>query len=255
MCLILIALDVHRDYKLILAGNRDEFFDRPSAPVHFWEEAPQILAGRDLKDGGTWFGMTKNGRIAAVTNYRDPSSIKQNAPSRGWLLRDYLMGQDPPRQYLEKISRRAEQYNGFNVILGEQDLLYWFSNRGDGIHPIAKGIHGLSNHLLNTPWPKVIRGKQLLTTLLSKPNGPNPEDFFNMLSDSQRVDDKDLPQTGVPLEWERMLSSIFISSPTYGTRSSMILLIDRSNHVRFIERITPHGSEPPVISKFSFSIE
>jgi uncharacterized protein with NRDE domain len=142
-----MALNTHLTYPLILLANRDEYYERPSASARFWDEAPFLLAGRDLRAGGTWLGITRKGRIAAVTNYRHPASIKQGAPSRGRLVSDFLLGQLGPEEYIEKLYREAGNYNGFNLIVGEKGQYYWYSNRGDGVRSLSAGIYGLSNHL------------------------------------------------------------------------------------------------------------
>jgi uncharacterized protein with NRDE domain len=255
MCLILLCVNSHPGYKLILAGNRDEYYDRPTAKAAFWDESPDLLAGKDLLGGGTWFGITKGGRLAAISNYRDPKSVKKGAPSRGRLVSDFLVGNDSPRSYLESITGEADRYNGFNLIAGEKDRLFWYSNRGKGIKELVPGIYGLSNHLLDTPWPKVIRGKSEFAGLISRPTLPGPDEFFNMLTDRTVALDKDLPDTGVGLERERMLSPLFISSPDYGTRSSTLLFIDRDDLVTFIERTFDKDLLNPSTVRYEFRIE
>jgi uncharacterized protein with NRDE domain len=254
MCLILLSYKQHPVYPLVFAANRDEFYDRPSAPASFWEDRPDLLAGRDLKEGGTWLGITRGGRMAALTNYRDPASVKLQAPSRGWLVQDYLCGRGDTEIFLRKLEKQADQYNGFSVILGDPFHLYYFSNR-NGTIELTPGLYGLSNSLLNTPWPKVERGKQGLHALLSQTGDPLPEDLFSILRDQARPEDRQLPDTGIGLEWERILSSLFITSPIYGTRSSSLLLVDRQRSVTFMERTYNEGSEPWVTAKFQFRIE
>jgi uncharacterized protein with NRDE domain len=236
MCLLLLALQAHPVYKLIIMANRDEFYDRPTAQAAFWDERSDILAGRDLRAGGTWFGITRNGRIAAITNYRDPAALRSEAPSRGRLVSDFLKGGEDPETYLSGLALNAERYNGFNLIVGLQDQLSWYSNQGHGIQRITSGIHGLSNHLLNTPWPKVSRGKAALNAILSNSPVLLPDALFDILLDRSVPSDDRLPDTGVGIEWERILSPIFIAGPGYGTRSSTLLLIDREDRVTFLER-------------------
>jgi len=255
MCLILIAIHQRPEYKLVLLANRDEYYERPSQSPHFWEEDPDILAGRDLIAGGTWLGVTKKGRIAAVTNYRDPSSLKPEAPSRGKLVSRFLSGAMGPRAYLDLIRKERDRYNGFNLILGYPDRLFWYSNRMDEVVPLFQGIYGLSNRLLYTPWPKVVRAKSLLEEILRAETKLSPEPLFRLLQDRYRPLDTELPSTGVPLEWERILSPIFIASPTYGTRSSTIILIDRENHVTFLEKTFNAHPEPISTSSFHFALE
>ncbi len=255
MCLLVMALNTHPAYKLVLLANRDEHYERPSASARFWDEAPSVLAGKDLRAGGTWLGITKNGRIAAVTNYRDPSSMKEGAPSRGRLVSDFLLGQEGPIEYLDSLAREAWKHNGFNLIMGDKGRLYWYSNRGDGVQSLGPGIYGLSNHLLDTPWPKVVRGKDALTRLLSGQRAPSLEELFHILADRTIPDDASLPHTGVELEWERILSPIFIVSPTYGTRSSTVLLIDVQDRVTFVEKTFNSDLDHPTSVEYKFKVE
>ena len=255
MCLILLAFKTDPAYKLIIAANRDEYYDRPTAPAGFWKESPHLLAGRDLRAGGTWIGITREGRIGAVTNYRDPASVKENAPSRGRLVSNFLKGQEDPVEYLDMLAQEADRYNGFNLIIGEKDEVYGYSNQGDGMKELSPGIHGLSNHLIDTPWPKVTRGKDGLAGLISKGEEPSPGKLFNILRDRTVVHDDTLPDTGVGLDWERLLSPIFILSPGYGTRSSTILLIDLQDQVTFIEKTFDSDPDHVSTQKYEFTIE
>jgi uncharacterized protein with NRDE domain len=254
MCLILFAYNVHPAYRLILAANRDEFYERPSAPADFWSRDPKILAGCDLKEKGTWLGVTRAGKFAAITNYRDPASWKTQAPSRGKLVSRYLTGSNDPEKYLKNISKKAHAYNGFNILLGDANNLFAYSNRGE-IQKLSDGIHGLSNRLLDTPWPKVKRGKNLLKAALEKKGNALEESLFALLADRRIPPDDELPQTGVGLEWERILSPVFITSPVYGTRSSTILLIGKNRRVKFVEKVYDGRPEPWVTGRFSFLLE
>jgi len=255
MCLLVFAYKFHRDYPLVLVANRDEYYDRPTAPARFWEDFPHLLAGKDLKDGGTWLGVTRSGRIAAITNYRDPRNQKTGAPSRGMLVRDFLVGRQTSLEYLKSLAHRADQYNGFNLIVGDKEGLYWYSNRGPGIRGLEPGIHGLSNHLLDTPWPKVVRAKEALLDLLSGDRFPADEEFFKLLLDQTRPRDSELPDTGVGLEWERILSPIFITSPVYGTRSSTLVFMHANGKVRFVERSHDKEAPSPRVREFSFTLD
>lgn len=255
MCLILLALNTHPSFKLVLAANRDEYYDRPSAPPSFWKDAPHLLAGRDLAGGGTWLGITHHGRIAAITNYRDPSSFKKEAPSRGKLVTDFLLGKDSPSDYLETIWSDAARYNGFNLLVGEKDRISWYSNRSDRMMLLSPGIHGVSNRLLNTPWPKVVRGKELLARVLQDHPVPSSDSLFDLLQDRHQPPDEELPSTGVRLEWERVLSPIFIKSPEYGTRSSTLLYIDQKDHVTFMDRTFDSGPGHYETREFEFDLE
>jgi uncharacterized protein with NRDE domain len=253
MCLILFAWRMHEKFPLILAANRDEFYARPSVPAAFWLDAPDLLAGRDLMRGGTWFGITRTGRLAALTNYRDPASLKQDAPSRGELVSDYLHSKENPEAFLHRLEPRAARYNGFSLLLGDSSELVYFSNRGVA-NRLTPGIHGMSNHLLDTPWPKVERGKHALGELLAAEKDPSPEALLTLLASRSRPPDESLPETGVGLEWERVLSPLFIESPAYGTRCSTVLLVDRQGIVTFVERVFNGGSEPRLTSRFDFRI-
>jgi len=254
MCLILLAYDAHPLYRLILAANRDEFLSRPAAPATFWDDYPRILAGRDLKEGGAWLGVTRSGRIAAITNYRAPRSELQDAPSRGGLVSGFLAGSMPAEDYLAFLSREGAGYNGFNLIFGDMRHLCWFSNRGGEPKYLQPGIHGLSNHLLDTPWPKVSQGRDAVERLVASGKNVAAETLFAILADRTIAPDNLLPDTGVGIELERLLSPGFISAPTYGTRSSTVILIDREERVTFIERGFNDLPEKPKSSEWSFRI-
>jgi len=234
MCLILFGYKVSREYPLILAANRDEFYQRPTARMHFWQSDPSILAGKDLEQGGTWFGVHKNGTFAALTNYRDPASIKQNAPSRGEIIIDFLESKEPSETYFNAVKKKADSYNGFNLIFGSKEELFWFSNLKNTIEKISPGIHGLSNRFLDTPWPKVASGKRALEQVINETI--SSESLFSILTDQSIPDDSLLPDTGVELEWEKILSPLFIRSDTYGTRSSTVMLMDKDGHIEITER-------------------
>lgn len=233
MCLILFAYKSHPTHKLILATNRDEFYKRDTRTAHWWEDHPEVLGGRDLQAGGTWMGINRNGRFAALTNYREPGNLQPNAPSRGDLVKDYLTSNLSPDVYLHTIN--GANYNGFNLLVGGPDAMWCYSNRGYGPQELRPGIYGLSNHLLDTPWPKVEKGKQRMAEFIEG-NPLNPQTAFNFLNDPLLAQDEELPQTGVPLEWERLLSAMFITSPAYGTRASTVVLIDNENRVFYGEK-------------------
>lgn len=235
MCLILFAYQHHPTYPLIVAANRDEYYARPSAPAQYWSDHPHVLAGRDLKELGTWMGITVQGRFAALTNYRDPQSHSNEALSRGHLVADFLHNQQPPHDYLKKIEIKANQYNGFNLLVGNLQSLWYYSNLQGQIQQVAPGIHGLCNHLLNTPWPKLSNGRQQLAQCLTGET-VSDTDLWNILTNIEKAPDDVLPNTGLSLEWERILSSAFIESPEYGTRSSTLLLVRHDGLVKFVER-------------------
>jgi len=236
MCLVFLAYQHHPHYRLIVAANRDEYFTRPSAPAHYWSDHPQILAGRDLQELGTWMGITTDGRFAGLTNYRDPRRHVTTPLSRGHLTAGFLQDKQSPTEYLNSITRQTQQYNGFNLLVGDQQSLWYFSNVQGQLLPITPGVHGLSNHLLNTPWPKLELGRQQLVQFLTK-NDVIEEDLWSILTSRQKPADDQLPKTGVGLDWERTLSSPFVESPDYGTRSSTILLVGYNHMVRFVERV------------------
>ena len=236
MCLIFLSLNNHPTYKLIVAANRDEFYNRKTAAASYWKDHPTLLGGRDLEASGTWMGITTSGKISMLTNYRDPQNINPNAPSRGQLVSDFLIGNLSGEEYLKKVSQHGKTYNGFNLINGTVDDLYYYSNYAEGIQQIKPGLHGLSNHLLDTKWPKIERGKEKIKPILAQ-SKINPEDLFAFLFDDQLAADNLLPQTGLSLERERALSSMFIKTDNYGSRCSTVILVDQSNHVQFIERV------------------
>lgn len=246
MCLIFLSIKNHPKYKLIVAANRDEFYARRTAPASFWVDHPQIIGGRDLEAMGTWLGMTRSGRICMVTNFRDLRNIKANAPSRGKLVTDFLLDDTSGETYLKKIESTSKQFNGFSLIAGTVDSLWYFSNYRDGLIPLEAGLFGLSNHLLETPWPKVEKGKREIQRIV-RSGEVNKDDLFKVLSDETIYADDRLPDTGVGIERERALSSAFIKSPGYGTRSSTVILVDRDNNVEFHER-----GYIPESSTFSF---
>lgn len=254
VCLLLFAYKVHPGYRLIVAANRDEFYARPTAPAAFWDDAPHVLAGRDLQAGGTWFGVTKSGRFAAITNYRERKNRTDTPPSRGKLVSDYLTGNVAPDSYLQEIALNGNLYDGFNLIAGDLDALSYYSNREGRVRQLEPGIYAMSNHVLDTPWPKVSAAKSRLNELLSMTD-LSSDALFELLRDETRAADETLPDTGFGLEVERMLSPIFIKSEAYGTRSSSVMLIDGENKVSFTERTFTPGSKEVVQAKFDFSIK
>jgi uncharacterized protein with NRDE domain len=253
MCLIFFALNQHPEYKLIVAANRDEFYARKTAPAHFWEDHPQILGGRDLEASGTWMALNKNGKISLVTNYRDPANINPKAPSRGQLVSDFLLNGVSPEEYLSDVSKRASQYNGFNLLTGYTDELWYLSNYGNGIQKLKSGVYGLSNHLLDTPWPKVHRGKEKFSNVISE-LVIEPDALFELLYDEQRAEDQLLPDTGIGLERERALSSMFIKTNGYGTRCSTVILVSHDNQILFSERVYDLDTFAHNTNRYQFSI-
>ncbi len=243
MCLVLWAYRQHPKYRLVLAANRDEFYARPSAPAHRWPEAPGVLAGRDLEAGGTWLGVSERGRLALVTNYREPDRRAAGRRSRGWLTRDFLLGSEPPAAYLKRVLAERNAYNGFNLLVGDTETLAYGSNRRDGVEVLSPGHYGLSNHLLGTRWPKVHRGLERFEQLLQT-DAIDPEALLALLADRTPAPDETLPKTGLGYEWERRLSAIFVVTSLYGTRSSTVLLWEKDGKLTFVERTYGPGGLP-----------
>ena len=241
MCLIIFSLNQHPQYKLILVANRDEFYARKTESAGYWPDHPSILGGRDLEavrqDGtfGTWMAVTTTGKIAMVTNYRDFKSLKSKAPSRGHLVSDFLIQDVGPVAYLKKIEQNKHHYNGFNLLVGNADQLHYLSNYKDNMEILTAGFYGLSNHLLQTHWPKVSLAKEQLKPLMEKPE-INVDELLDVMKNETRARDKDLPDTGVGVERERALSSMFIKTDGYGTRCTTALLVSRMNQLSFVER-------------------
>jgi uncharacterized protein with NRDE domain len=252
MCLILFGQDVHPEYPLVFAGNRDEFYERPTAPASFWDDAAHVLGGRDEKAGGTWLGVTRRGHWATVTNVRDQMSHREDALSRGHLVAEYLKEEPDPQAYLGSVQSRADQYNGFNVLVGTPGHAYYFSNRDGTPRRVDPGIHGMSNAQLDDPWPKVERGTTGLQEVLA--GTPTPDQLLDILADRDPAPIDQLPDTGVGEETERMLSPPFIESESYGTRCSTVILIHRSGTVTFVERNFDRGT-PTDTRRFSFELE
>ena len=235
MCLIALAWRAHPAHRLIVAANRDEYFGRAAAKAGFWDDHPHVLAGRDLEAGGTWLGISLEGRFAALTNYRNPADRRTDAPSRGALVSNFLVGKAGPAGYLKAIEKEAARYNGFSLLVADEDSLWFFSNRGDPPLRVPPGVHGLSNHLLDTPWPKVERAKARLAAQLEE--GVDAEAAFRLLDDTERAPSAVLPSTGVSLELEERLSAIrILASGGYGTRCSTFVCFGKDGRVELHER-------------------
>lgn len=255
MCIIYFAYEMHPQYRLVLAGNRDEFYKRPTSSAGFWEDYPDILAGRDLEKMGTWLGISRNGRLGAITNYRNLKLLLNNPISRGEIIKKYLIDKRLPREFLEEIKSERNFYDPFNLLLWYCGEMFYYSNIENEIKRLSPGIYGLSNALLDTPWPKVVRGKELFMKVIGKDRIDGNE-LLDILGDRKIPRDHELPDTGMGIKWERVLSPIFIKSDTYGTRASTVILIDKDNKVTFLER-SLRDTEKDIWSenKYQFKIQ
>ncbi len=252
MCLIVFAYKVHPEYPLILATNRDESYHRPTQSAEFWNDHPDLLAGKDLKAGGTWMGITKSHRFAALTNFRNMNSIRNDAPSRGQIVKNYLTSEVSASEFFDSIKNQSDKYNGFNLLYGQSDDLYYFNNIENRLQRVQPGYHTLSNAFLDTDWPK---SKQALNNF-KEVIGSDPMDYdqlFTLLQNTKRFPDKLLPSTGLSREKERVVSSVFILSDDYGTRSSTLVYANPDRESTFIEKTyRPGTADPNHTVEFSF---
>jgi uncharacterized protein with NRDE domain len=252
MCLILFAWQQHADYPLIVIANRDEYYARPSRDAHWWDDA-DIFAGRDLEAGGTWLGVNRRGRFGAVTNVREPGGMQPGKRSRGELTRDYLAAGGDASDYLEQLRAHDHEYAGFNLLLGDARALWFYSNREHRVRRIEPGIYGVSNGRFDEPWPKLKSGRAELADLLDRPIEHSP--LMEILTDHRIAEDHELPDTGVELDIERLLSSRFIRSPGYGTRACTVLTFDSSGQVEFSEQNYADAEQQGSRVHESFTIE
>jgi len=232
MCLILFAWQLHPQYPLVVIANRDEYYARPTHDAHWWDDA-DIFAGRDLEADGTWLGVNRRGNFAAVTNVREPGSMTPGKHSRGDLPRQYLAGLEDSKTYLRQLQARDQDYAGFNLLLGDDQELWFYSNREREIRRIDAGVYGLSNGRFDEAWPKLKSGREELASLLDK--GIEHAQLMEILTDHHIADDHELPSTGVTIDIERLLSSRFIRSPGYGTRACSVVTMDSSGRIEFTE--------------------
>lgn len=256
MCLLFFSYQTTPGYQIVIAANRDEFTHRATAPLNYLDPEQMILAGQDLEGGGTWLGITRNDKFGAITNYRESSLQLLNPPSRGEILMEFFEGTTGACEFVDKLQQKASQYDGFNLVLGDSSGLYYYSNRIAKPQRLSPGFYGLSNHLLNTPWPKVSRGKELLAPHMVNTVVVDPEILMELLGDSWRPQDNQLPVTGVPLEWERLLSTIFIDTEEYGTRSSAVITVRETGAVQFFEKTYYRSALKdikPALVTFSFN--
>jgi uncharacterized protein with NRDE domain len=233
MCLILFAYRQHADYPLVVIANRDEYYARPTQHARWWDDA-DIFAGRDLEAGGTWLGVNRQGHFAAVTNVREPGSMAAGKRSRGDLTRNYLAGRESAEDYLQQLNTHDQDYAGFNLLLGDLQGLWFYSNRDHSIQPVEPGVYGISNGRFDEPWPKLSSGKQELEAMLN--GGIDAQELMGILTDHRVANDHELPSTGVSLDIERLLSSRFIRSAEYGTRASSVVLMSKNRRIDFREQ-------------------
>lgn len=243
MCLIALAWRAHPRYPLIVAANRDEFHARPTAPAAFWDDAPEVLAGRDLLAGGSWMGITRTGRFAALTNVRDREP-KPDAPSRGALVADFLRGDDSAAEYARVIAARGAVYSGFNLLLGDHDALWFVSNHGAGPRELPPGVHAVGNGPFGPGDAKARQAAERLRELLADGRATEADELFALLADRTPAADADLPDTGMGREVDRAVSAPFVVTPEYGTRSSTVLTIDDEGSASFVERSFDREGEP-----------
>ncbi len=241
MCLIIFAYQESPLFPLVVAANRDELFTRPTTQANFWQDeetAQQILAGRDLQAGGTWLGVTRDGRFAAVTNIRDPSQTEPRPRSRGDLTRQFLAGTQSPKQYCGALAGNFDLFAGYNLLVGDTTSLFYVNNQEEKVWELEAGIYGLSNGLLNSSWPKVNQGRENLRTLMKSPEELDTDALITMMGDRTQARDDDLPNTGIDIEIERKLSSAFILNPErqYGTLCSTAIILEKSGELRFSEQ-------------------
>ncbi len=237
MCLLIFAHNVSPQQPLVIAANRDEFHARPTTASDFWAEYPELLAGRDREQGGTWMGITRQGRFAAITNYRDPARTVPAPRSRGKLPLNYLTGDQGPKCYLDQLAPRAEEYAGFNLLVGDGRDLWYFTNSRPEQAPqrLQPGIYGLSNARLDTPWPKVARGKRKLRELLANGQELDHERLLEVVADRTLADPAALRLQGLAGDMDEVLSAQFIITPRYGTRSSTSLWLTSSGSAHWRE--------------------
>ena len=256
MCILFIAVNQHPLYPLIIAANRDEFHARPTQAAHFWENDNNILAGKDLTAGGTWMGINTKGSIAALTNIRAPGKERENAITRGELVTNFINKNNKQNDYLQTLRSTHDHYNGYNLLFGNIDQLQVYNSFEDTAYELEDGVYGLSNASLNSPWPKLDMGRSALANYCSHADILSHEHLFELLGNNLPAKDEELPDTGIPLELEKKLSSIFIISPEYGTRSSTVLLVDKNKKVYWEERTFSNtgGLTNTVVHSFELDI-
>lgn len=253
MCIIAVSYRQHPDYPLLLAANRDEFFQRPTAAADWWTDSPDLLAGRDQQAGGSWLGVTRGGRVAALTNFRDPAALKPNAPSRGELVSSFLRGAQAAPEFATALLPHLPAYNGFNLLLFDGERLSYVSSTEQRVLTLQSGLYVMSNHVLDTPWPKVEKLKQGLQAQLAECNLDEAA-LFALLADQETPPDTHLPDTGIGLDWERRLASIFVRAPGYGTRASTLLRLQQSQ-AELVERSFDANGNTAGERRFNFPLQ
>lgn len=245
MCLAIIATKTLQNWPLIIIANRDELHNRPTLPADPWTDAPHILGGRDLSAGGTWLGLSSQGRLALLTNYREPGQNDPTAPSRGHLADAFLRGNTLAPEFIADLQTCKKKYNGFNLLLSDQSGLWYFSNRGEATaREIGVGVVGLSNASLDTPWPKLKRTRDAVAEHLQIKNilNPEPDRLFEIMADTRSANFEELPDTGLGPEREKLLGSPFIKNERYGTRCTTLIMQRFDGMIKFQEkRFDSHG--------------
>lgn len=252
MCLIVFSWQPDTEYPLLVVANRDEFYGRPTLKARYWEDEPNIFAGRDLKAGGSWLGVNKSGRFAAVTNVRE-RPFEAGDLSRGELVSGFLKSRQQPLDFLAEIQARGDRYAGFNLLVGDIKGLYYLSNRRSGMKTLEPGVFGLCNSQLNTPWPKLLKTREAISGLLDKNNFVKPETLMAVMQDQQHAPDSALPDTGIGLERERLLSSPFIASEDYGTRNTSVLQFSNDGHLNWYEQTYASNGVLDELTNFSIA--
>jgi len=240
MCLVALAFRHHPDYPLVVVANRDEYYDRPAQVAQFWDDHPNILGGRDEEAGGTWFGIDRRGRWATVTNYRG-GALGANARSRGDLPVNFLRAASAPAAYAESVLAEAHRFRGFSLLAGTPEHLVYCTNQNARVQVLEPGIYTLSNDVLDTPWPKAEYARRMLTAVLDQSDAPELDRLLAILGSREQFPDAHLPDTGIGLEMERVLSAPFIVSDSYGTRCTTALLMHRDGTVHFAEQSYRRG--------------
>jgi len=253
VCLLVFAWNAHPRYRLVLAGNRDEYHARATDAAGWWLDVPRLLGGRDLEAGGTWLGFARDGRWGVVTNYREIADSGPAERSRGELIVDFLRGDMRPQAFGRDREARASQYAGYSLLVGERQSLHYFTNRGAPTSPLPAGVHGLSNERLNTPWPKLERTRRRFADLLAA-GDPAPETLFEILADREPATPDELPRTGLDPALERLVSAPFVISQAYGTRSSHVVMAGHDDRVRFLERRFDAAGSTLGTSEFEFEL-